>query len=298
MKRVFFVSVVALVVLMAAEGEELPTPPCSRGLQIAQPQGSPLAFEDLAFYADGAAYGFTYFTNKSAKDIEFYLIVLELLDRDGKYLMSVPIFNVGEKEGSPFEVPFTSWLESLANVYGAPIPVGTRSQRPFFVQLATLTCPSSARVSMIQLQYTDKTRFKYAAPSVNIPPVLLRAGLRRANEIDSWRGLAITRLLTIDSLGKVSAESTDSAPPALQRWLRQEIANWKFAAALTDAQAVATRLPFVLIIDNDSAAVRNTQLDLMRERGMSEPVIVLGILRSPLTENWELVWAPARSSED
>jgi hypothetical protein len=265
---------------------------CTTVLNIEQPANSPLKFELLSFSAQTGSNGAVSFTNKSAKDIEFYLAIFDLLDSNGKYLMTVPISNAGEHGETPLDGPFELWLDSGGRSYDPPTPGGGHAMMLFNSQLTVLTCPNSARVSALRVQYTDQRRFEYTGPSLNILPALLEGRLDHPEKLDSWAGVTATGVLDIDSSGKAAIEYIDSAPVGLQQWLPKQIAAWKFSAAAQEKGPVASRLPFMLIIGHDAVSSWNTNLDLMREKGLSGAVLTVFLVPSESTGKWIIACGP------
>ena len=143
---------------------------CHDTLPILAPADAPVDFQRVLFESGfQGSDGGVYVVNKADKGIRYYVIVMEFLDADGKYLVSAPVYNVVDGDQSiPFDIPFKPWLKRMLVRTYDPIPAKSGSSMSFVITLAMLTCPASVRVSMIQLRYDDDTEFKYVSPNLNI----------------------------------------------------------------------------------------------------------------------------------
>jgi hypothetical protein len=248
---------------------------CYGMLPIVAPADVPLDFEQVFFESgfEGSSGGVA-LVNKSDKGIRYYLIVMEFLDAEGKYLASAPAYNVtDEDQGIPFDVPFKVWLKR--NWEGgnlAPIPAKSASSKGFEIALSMLTCPTSVRVSMIQLRYDDDTTFKYVSESLNMSPTPAQAmelsdtegGLR-------WSPAVVTGILQIDAKGRARILQVDSAD-VFRKWLQKEFNTWRFIPAWVEGKPATTRLPFVFFLGD--ATHPWVQVDVMKRKGIRGPFLV------------------------
>src|SRR5215470_9172844 len=84
---------------------------CPVELSVQQPPNAPVGLGNFRFFAGGASYGMVNIVSRSEKAVAYYLIVLELFDENGEYLVSAPLFNSDVKGAIPFDVSFKSWLD-------------------------------------------------------------------------------------------------------------------------------------------------------------------------------------------
>lgn len=249
---------------------------CYGSLPIQAPSEIPLEFRWLSFdsWIQGSSGGVTVL-NKSDKGIQYYVAIIEFSDGDGKYLLSVPVYNVDKKDQSiPLNVAFKPWL--LANwpgSYMAPIGRQSESDKTFHSVLSTLTCPKSAHVSMVQLRYDDGTEFKYISPTLNLSTApTSRLDISDSKGAERWLPLTVSGTLQVDSEGHVRILDLDFAAAGFKKWLEREFSHWSFTPAWTNGAPASTVLPFLFILgDTTNAAV---QVDVLKRKGIAGPILI------------------------
>src|SRR5262249_12347750 len=215
------------------------------------------------------------FVNKSDKGIRYYVIVMEFLDADGKYLVSAPVYNVVDRDQSiPFDIPFKPWLKRnwAERSHMAPIPAKSMSSKSFKITLAMLTCPASVRVSMIQLRYDDDTEFKYVSPTLSISTTPAQAmEIRNTEGVLKWSPSVVTGMMQIDTNGHARILELDGAD-VFREWLQKEFAAWQFIPASVSGRPAATQLPFVFFLGDTTHPM--VQIEVMRRKGIHGPILV------------------------
>jgi hypothetical protein len=249
---------------------------CKKTLPVIAPTDAPLEFQQVTFDSTFAGSGGgVALVNKSDKAIRYYVIILEFLDADGKYLVSAPVYNVDDSNQSiPFELPFKPWLKRnwLSWTHMAPVPAKSDSSMYFQIALAMVTCPASARVSMIELRYDDNTDFKYISPTLNIPTTPAQAmEIKDVDGAVKWSPLAVTGMLQIDTHGHAKILELD-AGDVFRKWLQMEFNHWRFVPAWVEGKAATTQLPFVFLLGGTTQAL--VQVDVMRRKGIRGPMLV------------------------
>jgi hypothetical protein len=246
---------------------------------------APLGFGDLVFFAsvDSSA-GHIDLINSGTKGIQYYLVILDLFDSQDKYVLSLPVFNVDRDQNIPFDVDFKPWV--LANWPGGhfeDIPARTTAQKVFFVPLATLSCPSKARVSMIRLRFQDKSEYNFAAPTVRTMPALTRAFLNEPTAYERWMPRVAWGTIQVDPAGHGSLQAEDSQDSDFEAWLRDQISGWVFSPSSIDGRLTTGEIPFILIIGNPRIA--KAQLENLKTIGRIGPVLVLAAIPPAISFN-------------
>lgn len=249
---------------------------CNKTLPVIAPTDAPLEFQQVTFDSTFAGSGGgVALVSKSDKAIRYYVIILEFLDADGKYLVSAPVYNVDDTNQSiPFDLPFKPWLKRnwVSWTHMSPVPAKSHSSMYFQITLAMVTCPASSRVSMIQLRYDDNTEFKYISPTLNISTTPARA--MEIKDVDGavrWSPLAVTGMLQIDTDGHAKILELD-AGDVFRRWLQKEFNDWRFIPAWVEARPTTTQLPFVFLLGSTTHAL--VQVEVMRKKGIRGPILV------------------------
>src|SRR5215471_6458203 len=71
--------------------------PCSAELPVAHPPDAPISLQKVNFFTGtDHSYVATDLTNKTGKEIQDYALILELLDSDGHYIVSLAAANTNE----------------------------------------------------------------------------------------------------------------------------------------------------------------------------------------------------------
>jgi hypothetical protein len=253
-------------------------------------EASPIEFDKLMFFASvESSMGTIELVNESDRTIQYYLIILELLDSDGKHLLSVPVFNVDSEDNIPFRVAFRPWMSAhFSGGYLEPITAKARARKAFYIPLTMLTCPARARIAMIQLKYGDGTEFRASLASFNTQPVLTEVSPTGAAGYKRWAPLMTVGAIRVDLEGHGHLDTSDYQNPDFVRWLEQQIAKWKFAPSTVKGQAAPGAIPFVMIIGEMSK--QRTQLDLLKKKGVSGTLLVLAAVppESAFGDTWVL----------
>jgi len=260
--------------------------PCSAELPVAHPPDAPISLQKVNFFTGtDHSYVATDLTNKTGKEIQDYALILELLDSDGHYIVSLAAANTNEPKDLPSDVGLKRWLTGGDERRIAPHSAAPRTfHSPFLI----FTCPASARISMIRLRFSDGSKFKYQTPSLNMPTAPVKLGFDQLADLQRWRHSIVTGILSIDTQGHAQIEHTDLGTPEFREWLENQLPNWRFSTGLNEGRVESQHLQFILVID-DSANLR-TQLELMRKK--QTPGIVLPIFAersdSSADARWEL----------
>jgi hypothetical protein len=213
--------------------------------------------------------------NNSEKGIRYYLVVMEFLDDQGKFLFSAPVYNADKDQHIPFDVAFKPWL--LANWPGgqmAPIPARSRSDEGFATRLIALTCPSSVRISVIWVKYDDGKEFKYVSETLNLSATfqaqeikIKKVGARK------WGPITVTGTVEVDARGEPQIAELDPAIADLKTWLKNEFSRWGFTAAWAGGKPTTTRIPFVFILADNTDP--REQAEALKKRGVEGPILLL-----------------------
>lgn len=273
---VTLLAVVMSAVSFTRTQEEQASYLCHGSLPVQVPSEIPLEFPWLSFdsWIQGSDGGVTVW-NKSHKRIQYYVAIMEFFDVDGKYVISVPIYNIDDKSHTiPLDLSFKPWL--LANwpgSYMAPIDPRSESRKVFHTILSTLTCPTSARISMVQLRYDDDTEFKYISPTLNLPSApTSRLDIGDIKGAERWVPVTVSGTLQVDSEGRVRILDLDFAAAGFKKWLEKEFSHWSFTPPWLNGRPTTNNLPFLFILgDTTDMAV---QIQVMKRRGVRGPIFI------------------------
>src|SRR5262249_7444308 len=103
---------------------------CNQQVPIDKITDVPLGVGGLTFTGttNGAA-GAVELFNKTNKRVQYYVVVLEFIDTEGKYLFSAPVYNVDKDQRIPVDTRLQPWLHANwagFKAHSAPIePEGT-----------------------------------------------------------------------------------------------------------------------------------------------------------------------------
>jgi hypothetical protein len=213
--------------------------------------------------------------NQKQKNIRYYLVVMEFLDNQGKYLFSAPVYNVDKEQHLPFDVPFKSWL--LANWPGgtmAPIAARSKSGETFGSQLVALTCPTSVRISVIWLKYEDGTEFKYLGEHINLSPATRNAiKLKSIKDAKAFSPVTVSGQIKLDEQGRIDGVTIDSSDDRFKAWLAKEFAAWDFTPPWVSGKPASTSVPFLFILADNANA--RTGAESMKKQGVHGPILLL-----------------------
>ncbi|HLW51809.1 MAG TPA: hypothetical protein VKW06_03110 [Candidatus Angelobacter sp.] len=288
--------VLMLVVLLAppvnAKSQDNPDYLCARELPVENVvRDSPLGAKGLTFFGsvENSA-GHIELFNTTSKTIQYYLLLVDLLDSDGTGVLSVPVFNVDKQQKIPFKVNFSSWiLSNWPGAYFEPISPGSTARKVFVSPLTTLTCPVKARISAVQIRYSDGTEFRSAPLPLNLPPVLSEASLTRTKECQRWSPLTSSGVIRVDPEGHGQLEMLDFENADLRNWLEAQIVAWKFSPASQNGDPAQGNLPFLLVIGDIRTA--RSQLDLLKQKGRTGTILLVAVVPPELSSKraWTLI---------
>jgi hypothetical protein len=270
---------------------------CSGKLTIDHAVGAafPVDFRNLNFYGSvDSSIGHVELVNNSAQTIRYYLVVFELFDSAGKYILSVPVFNTAKNQKVPFTVGFEPWvLVNWPGNYFEPIRPKASARKAFFIPLTALTCPATARISMIQLRYEDGTEFRWSSPPVLTSSILIEAAMVDAEGYGRWMPLTTSGTIRVDSAGRGHLKTSSDQGGEFEHWLEQEISAWKFFPSSVDGRLIPGEIPFLLIFGDTSES--RIQLDLLKQKGWHGAILVLAAI--PPGSSFGDTWALSAGSQ-
>jgi hypothetical protein len=250
---------------------------CAGELTIEHSTGptSPIDFSNFTFFGsvENSA-GRVELLNKDSQAIRYYLVIFDLLDSAGKYILSVPVFNVDDDQNVPFNVAFKPWV--LANWPGGyfdPIGPKAKAKKTFQIPFTVLTCPTAVRISMVQLRYKDGSEFRASISTVRTPSIVTEATVVDAEGYRRWTAVTTLGIIRVDSMGRGHAEAPNGQSAEFSPWFEREISAWKFFPSSVDGATTAGEIPFLLVVGD----LRNVkgQLDLIKEKGQLGAILVL-----------------------
>jgi hypothetical protein len=269
------ISFVLSAVCFTGAQEEPPQYLCYGFLPVQVPADSPLDFQGLFFESGiaGSGGGVT-LLNKRPRELQHYVAIMEFLDENGGYLVSSAVYSVAEKDRTiALDVPFRPWLQrNWPGGFMKPIPAESSSREGFNISLSMLTCPTSARVSMVRLKYDDGTEFNYASPHVQLSTTPAeKMEIHDMNGAQKWGPLIATGTLEVDAQGRARIVDLDAAE-VFRNWLQKEFSGWKFIPAWAEGKPVSSRLPFIFYLGDTTHDW--VPIEVMRRRGVRGPMLV------------------------
>jgi hypothetical protein len=219
--------------------------------------------------------------NKSNEIIEYYLIVVELLNEHGNYILSVPVLNESRDRSIPFKTAFEPWLQTSAADYFEPVAPHETVRKPFFSQLATPKCPTSARIALIFVRFSDGKEQRYG-DWPEIPPALIQPFFSTTAKLEDWSGRVVQVDLALNASGGAKLEKSSLNVPGFNDWLKTEVANWKFTPGFKEGKPAPIHLPVLLFI---GTSVKPTEMhDPLTQ---ADAVLVISVAPPELSLNGE-----------
>ncbi len=275
MSRTILPVIMLFLALLPAAAQEESEYICHDWLQVERPADSPLDFQALSFDSTLAGSGGAVtLVSRTDKAIAYYVVIMEFLDSRGKYLFSVPVFNVDDENHQeiPLSVPFKLWLRgNWPGGHMAPISAKSKSRETYGTVLTMLTCPVSVRVSLVQVRYGDGTEFKYSSPSLNISTIPVFGKIEEA-DYKRWSPLTVSGTLEVDSDGDVQILDLDVPGDMLKGWLRTQFSLWHFTIPWVDGKPSSAKLAFLVMIGDASKG--RTQMEAMKKKGIRGPILL------------------------
>ena len=214
--------------------------------------------------------------NQKAKNIQYYLVVMEFLDNQGQYLFSAPVYNVAKHQQIPFDVPFKEWL--LANWPGGhmedPIAPREKASEVFGPNLVVLTCPAAVRISVVWLKYEDGTEFKYLGKHINLSPATRNTiKLKSINDAKAFSPVTVSGTIKLDDQGRIDGVSVDSSNERFKAWLVKEFTAWDFTPPWVSGKPASITVPFLFILADNANA--RAEAESMKKQGVQGPILLL-----------------------
>ena len=285
-----FIATINISVGICAQGQDqaMNRQICAVEIPINNSIASPLEFRNITFYSEPyRTTGNIEMVNRG-KGISDYLVIVELRDKNDKVLISVPIVNERIDGRNPFDVPFAAWLAASSIGYNEDIAPGETVNKPFFSELATLDCPASAYIAMVQLNYDDKTSFRAVAYKLNLQPILLDIVFEAPEQLEHWRGATLSGTITINPAGSGALLDLDCKDSRVRKWLEKEIAAWKFSPAIKNGSTSSFELPFLFSIAAQSNEIE--KLELIKQKSGHGVAIVIAAVdpESSFNNGWQI----------
>lgn len=249
-----------------------------------------LDFESSATYSEARVNVF----NPDRRRIAHYLILIEMFDRDGKYLLTVPLFDIVRKTlESPFAVTFTRWLYGHQN---STETLGPQSEATLdgTTPQVMFVCPTSARVSQVDLMYSTGDAFHYSSPDLNLDPIIAWAPLSD-RKLSRWAPFFATGTIVIDSDGHGRLADFTHASTELLQLMQQQLDRWLFSKPLLNGKLAQAELTLMLCLED----VREgggpqplpdeylDQMPLLKARGVFAPIVIVHAYRThDQAKNW------------
>jgi len=196
-----------------------------------------------------------WFTNTSSKEVVSVLAVVELRDSQGRYMFNM-LFHAFEFRAHKRDRSPSSPAYQAERVIQLDEPLMPRKKAlwwmssPYFVT----NCPTSARASFVQLQYSDGSTAEHSDPDARREPVALDAStidLRGAPFALPFETMAT---IEIDTAGHPSVTDVGSASAGFRQWLQGRVEQWEFSPSFSGATPIPGRLQILFRFHKDHPA--------------------------------------------
>jgi hypothetical protein len=219
---------------------------------------SSISLTDLRISSNHESSGISFsLTNIQAKPIVGILFILELQDVDGRTLSTVPVFTRDPKSFKSLDDTLEMWLsayDSLKLTSGI-VPAGAQLTIHSWSPYVLTTCPTSAKVHLLDLKMSNGDILREALPDWVADPVVVKADYIRPNfsHSDPIRLVATVR---VDKNGESSIERTD-ATGQMRSWLEALLRKWKFAPKIEQGKATDGQIDILLRVDQDAPSYKD-----------------------------------------
>lgn len=225
--------------------------------------------------------------NESSRKIVSYLLVVEFVMDDGKKV-SMPLFNLDTKSGSTLQEEFSSWVRAHGKRLGPVLPHGTPTDLTFSSPVMLASCPKTAALSAVSVQYDDGELLERISHSVYLQPVILSAPLRETEAMDRWGSETATGTIDVESDGHGEAVEVSSQSLEVVQFVQRAVRAWIFHPAMSDGSPTKGQIRFILSIGelpSDWAKQRSIALSRSSD-GMLVAIHIVPPLPMPRTTKW------------
>lgn len=222
---------------------DLPNPPFS--LAPAEVQ---LSIQDAGFATSTDSAG-GYFTvvNHTSKPITRILILAEFIDQKGQYLMTIPFLAGTTEELGKNKLPF---VMHTGRGMKTPLFPDQDIAIPGEIHETTGRCPASVQVSVVDISFSDGSKFHYAASLWQVEPSVTEVQALKLDKFPEPLPFQDTVDAKIDADGRVSKVSGAGGNPQVAKWFETQLSLWTFSPKIKNGKKVPSELKLLFRIHN------------------------------------------------
>ncbi len=271
---------------------------CDRVTVRVEPSELPIRIEHLSF-ASQMIESFVGLSviNTDRRAIRDYLILIELFDKEGKYLLTIPFFTENTETGeTPFPITFKRWLYGHSNSIVSPLEPS--SEKVIFGDspVVAFSCPVSARIALADFRYEDGTVVSYSPHKLTLDPIIAWAPLADLSLSEQLPTFAIARL-AVDANGNASLADLDPKSAELFGVLSNQIAGWITSPPLVNGERISTSLTSLMYIEDVGRNGTMTpvppefrqQMARLKEAGVPALIAIHAYRATPRAKRWIVI---------
>src|SRR5215469_15263783 len=244
-----------------------------RVIPVRQLASTPLKIENLVFTsADEISFGHFTATNTKDRTIDSFLIGIEFVDKNNDHVLTMAGHNMNLHKFKDDTSDLKSWFYGQMSYAHKPIPSNQKTDIQLASTMATPRCPNSAKLSLVELKYSDGDFFRFIAPDITVDPVLLSAPLPDPAGFWQWNSLTAVADIEVDTNGHPRFLKSNIGAQ-FDELFQKQIAGWIFFPAMSKGRKVSSKLTLLFTIgDTDQDLQR---LKLLKEHIVDQPVLSL-----------------------
>jgi hypothetical protein len=201
-------------------------------------ENAPLTAQGLEFGAHlGDAGGVLYLANAGTKPMVAVSILTEFFGKNGDYEFSVD-FSWAVRP----QILNEPYGHSGGGLLDSPLPPSEEFYIAGGTQLRTRECPARARVTRVDVKFSDRTEYHYSAPGWQKSAEVRFVRPVQTDIFPRPLPLQVAVTVTVDAKGKVSKLATAEQDPSVQAWFESQLRRWTFYPALRAGTPVPSEL--------------------------------------------------------
>jgi hypothetical protein len=255
MKKMIIAFLIAVGCSCFATEEHTHARSCDSNLPFYLPINPKIAkVSNLHFIAEfPSSSGEFWFTNTTSKRVVSVLAVMELTDQQGQYMFNM-LFHAFEFKAHRRDPSPSSPERQAQRViqFDKPLLPGEKEIWSVSSPSFPANCPTSARASFLQIQYSDGSTVERSDPDGRREPVVLDASTIDLRTAPFPLPFEVLATLGIDGHGRPSVMDVGPASNDFKEWLGTRMEQWEFAPAYSGTTPVPGKLQILFRFHKDT----------------------------------------------